>query len=600
MAAIPGFEAVAIVGDEPTLVAQIASLFTRPNRYLTVLDGPRMSRSDWSNEVLRRSNALVMTRARQVILANLPAETAKHLSKGWPDGSVITVTSAEDAALALMRRVKVPTEKMAWGSDNLGVGLMLARRAKKALHIADGPSPPTGFVPGGKQLLIVCEAGEQLAHIVASNLAFATGAAFLVIPRLPKDERDEWLEELYAIGSGGDVSARFEVIRDRARRVLPDFKFDTYKQIMFATHGFPWGIAVPECATTHMYCYPDFGRSTVVGIWASQESSRSARNALLIHPKQVQGSEIESIAKSLSNNGTLVRIQAGPKATVHRISTLVDTLPFDIMVLSTHAGDIPGERATYEFTDSDGLSRRLVIDHALVIGGYDPRSDKFLVHQFQRFHELDGVDWTNSEAKAQLPVGSAITSWLALGDLVERNKYKVESQIIPRVIGSMGLQMHNHVWMPILHGFAPNCSPIVVNNACSSWHQLSLRFMFARARAYVGTLFPVTEVEAQEIGTTIFQEQLGAFLPTALWVSQNSVYGTQNRRPYVMVGLPFCSVRSNRIDSIAYLANAYRNAIAEYAHKTETSPFADVRENSRQYKEFLSEDFQTFSSKFKL
>ena len=59
MGAIPQFETVAIVGDKPSLVAEIASLFTRPRRYLPVLDGPRMARADWDNEVIRRSNALL-------------------------------------------------------------------------------------------------------------------------------------------------------------------------------------------------------------------------------------------------------------------------------------------------------------------------------------------------------------------------------------------------------------------------------------------------------------------------------------------------------------------------------------------------------------
>jgi len=61
-----------------------------------------------------------------------------------------------------------------------------------------------------------------------------------------------------------------------------------------------------------------------------------------------------------------------------------------------------------------------------------------------------------------------------------------------------------------------------------------------------------------------------------------------------MVGLPFCSIPLNTIDSFTYLANEYRKAIAEYSSKAEESVFIDIKENSRRYKEFLLDDFKAF------
>ena len=141
-----------------------------------------------------------------------------------------------------------------------------------------------------------------------------------------------------------------------------------------------------------------------------------------------------------------MRIHAGPQATVSSIHLLIETFPFDIIVISTHCGDVCGQRVTYEFNDSEGLSRRLVVDHAIGFG-YDPATDKVLVQQFQRFHELDGVDWTDRIAKANLYVGTAIETWVAFGgNPSERDKYKIASEKIHRVIGSMALQMHDDLW----------------------------------------------------------------------------------------------------------------------------------------------------------
>lgn len=594
MIPIPPFDSLAIVGDKPPLVAEICSLFTRCGRYLAVLDGPRMTRPDWSNEVIRRNNALAKTQCCRILLADLDAKSVEHLSHNSPAGKFVSVNSAGEATAALKGWIKAPSVKMNWGSNNLGVGLLIARRSKQSLKINSSDSPTTSFVSGGTHLLIACESADELAQIVASNLAFATDASFMVIPQLSEQERDEWLEEMYSLGSEGDVSARFVAIRDFARGRLPKMEFEKYKQICFITNGFPWGITVPECATTHMFSYPDFGRCVVEGIWASQDTSRGARNALLIHPGRVEGSEIEVVGKSLYANKTLVRIHAGPQATVSSIHLLIETFPFDIIVISTHCGDVCGQRVTYEFNDSEGLSRRLVVDHAIGFG-YDPATDKVLVQQFQRFHELDGVDWTDRIAKANLYVGTAIETWVAFGgNPSERDRYKIASEKIHRVIGSMALQMHDDLWFPLVQAFSPSCSPAIVNNGCSSWHELSKRFAFAGARAYVGALFPVLEAEAQEVCISIFRMQLGTILPSALWNSQNAVYGSQGRRPYAMVGLPFCFIPLNTVDSYGYVIREYKKAIAEFERKAEESAFSEIKDNCLRYTKFLIDDHAAF------
>lgn len=600
MSVVPAFESVAVIGDNARLIAEICSLFTRSNKYVPVLDAPRMTRDDWTNEVIRRRNAIVMAQSKRVVLADVSAEVAKHLTHRWPADMFVTANSIGEAATTLRGWTKARTDSLHWGSCNLGVGLLLARRSKKVLDTSEAAvSPLITFVPGKSNLLIACEKGESLAEIAASNLAYATGAAFLIFPQLPKNEHDEWLDEVYALESGGDISGRFAEIRERARRWLPEFDFSKYRQVLFVTDDFPWGIATPECPTTHMFSYPDFGRSVVEGIWASSNPTRSARNALLVDPHQVAGSEIRTTAEALHKNGTMVRIQSGLRATVNQVQMLIETLPFDVIVLSTHAGDVSGDRVTYEYTDSEGLRRRFVIDEAVGFG-YDPITDKVSVQQYERFHELDGVNWMDSTAKKNLYVGTAVLSWTKLGDLIERQKYKVASHPIQRVAGSMGLKMNDNVWIPMIHGLAPNAAPVIVNNACSSWHQLSQRFTYAGARAYVGTLFPVTDVEAQEVGAHLFVNHLGRALPEALWTSQNAVYQGVGRRPYAMVGLPFCSIRPNTTNPVPHLVKSYKDAIDEYERKKAKNSAEDVKENSERYMQFLVEDYQDFKRHIRL
>ena len=588
---VPSFEQTALVTDNAALAARVSALFTRKSRYLVVMDGPRTSRPDADNEGVRRRNALVMAGTRSLMLGALSPDATAMMRPGWKN--YIVADAYEDIVKVLRGVVKPPNEALSWGPTNLGVGLYRARVERKQLSLDLATSPTVDHCTAGTHLLVACERGDDLAEVLASNLAFASGASFAVFPGLIDEQRDEWLEDLYALGEGGDVTGRFNAISQRARTHLGALDFARYKTALFVTGGFPWGIAVPEVPSTHMYRYPDFGRAIVEGLWATQSAERTARTALLIDPQTVANSEIGAINQALLNNGSLTRVVKGPAATVHRVQALLDLLPHDIIVLSSHAGDAPGDRITYKYVDADGRERRLTVDRALGIG-YEPREDKFMVTEYLRFHALDGVNWRDKAGKAALPVGSAITSWSAIGGPMDRNDHIVNQESIPRVVGSMAMKLNDGVWLFASHGFAPGAAPLIVNNSCWSWHELSQRTTFAGARGYVGSLFPIMDAEAQEVGQALFGKYIGQELPQALWSAQQDVYGAIGRRPYVMVGLPFISIRPNTANAAAFMNEAYLDGIAHWSERAANSPHAEIRRNAKRYSNILFEDLQFF------
>lgn len=587
----PSFEPSVLVTDDVLLAAQISALFTRPGSYFPVMDGPRMFRPDANNEALRRRNAMVMAGARHVLLGGLIPQATSAMRPGWKNCSVSD--EYEDHVQALRGVVRRPSGTLRWGRANLGVGLYRARLERKELLFDLASSPELVLIERGTHLLVACECGDDLGEVLASNLAFACDASFAVFPELSEDDRDCWLEELYALGEGGDLTGRFSSLAQRARVHLGPLNFPRFKTVLFVTAGFPWGIATPEVATTHVYRYPDFGRAIVEGLWASQSAAHSAKTALLIDPHTVQGSEIPSINQALLKNGSLTRVVSGPAATSTRVQFLLDLLPHDIIVLSSHAGDAPGTRITYEYVDADQRRRSLTVDRALGIG-YDRFDDKFMVTEYHRFHSLDGVHWSDKVGKAGLPVGSALTSWGAIGGPMDRTDHIVKQEPISRVVGSMAIQLHDGVWLFASHGFAPGAAPLIINNSCWSWHELSQRTTFAGARGYVGSLFPITDAEAQEVGQALFGKYLGQELPRALWSTQRDIYGASGRRPYVMVGLPFVAIRPNTEDAMGFMEKAYLDGLAHWSTQATNSPYEEIRRNAQRFSNFLLEDLQAF------
>jgi hypothetical protein len=221
---------------------------------------------------------------------------------------------------------------------------------------------------------------------------------------------------------------------------------------------------------------------------------------------------------------------------VYQAANTISLFPYDLLLISTHCGDAPGWRFTYKFIDSEGLPRHLVVDVAVGIKMI-PGKDTVNVTQFTRFVSLDGVDWNDSETKRSLYVGTAVRDYMervAAGTLEPLSREEVT-----RVPSSMALHMADGNYIALPETLASRGSPIVINNACASWHRLAGGFMFGNARCYLGTLFDVIESEAQEMVERLFAKEFGTELAFALWRAQNSMYGENVRRPYVMVGCHF-------------------------------------------------------------
>ena len=146
------------------------------------------------------------------------------------------------------------------------------------------------------------------------------------------------------------------------------------------------------------------------------------------------------------------------------------------------------------------------------------------------------MDWNDPVAKAKLHVGTAILDYVERTRNDELKPARKESVHRVRMSAAMAMHDNNYIAMP--RALAEHSSPIIINNACVSWHELAGRFTFAGARAYIGTLYPVSDFEAESVVVKLLGKYWGKCLPHALWSAQNATYGPGgDRRPYVVTGV---------------------------------------------------------------
>jgi hypothetical protein len=554
-----------IFADNPKLAAQVCCALAVPGTYLSVCDGPRLQRPDADAEVSRRHNAAARVKAKAAYIVGLSDASFAAMKTSLQAHRPVSCPRISD--LADVQKIPRSDRKremrtLIWGNDRIGIGLLKALRSGCDIAFEDKPSPPE-HLASRRTHLVVCEGGEDLTQVIAANYAFAMNAGLVIIPEVDNEYANVLLEQFYSMyardAERAPKQSRQFLIK-RLSALCGPLPVPPGGSVTFVGK-LPFGFAFKDFPSTHLFDYPDLGIAIVNGFAAEQPETPGTGVVVLVDPGTTSAPEIQAAIRLLQPRRAFIRVYEGASANVRAVTEMIDHFPYDLLIIATHCGDSEGYRWTYEFTDSEGQHRTMVVDIAIGLGSTDD-PEVLDVAQFMRFASLDGVDWNDPTKKAALYVGTAVL------DFVERikpgpNELKpVKKENIGRVVGSSAMKMSDSNLILMPRPLANGGSLIVVNNACVSWHGLAGNFTFANARAYVGTLFEVSPTEAGEIAVKILDKHWNKPLPVAVWAAQRDVYGPDDRRPYVVTGVFPQRLRVKGLDYPARILKQLRTSLA--------------------------------------
>jgi hypothetical protein len=445
--------------------------------------------------------------------------------------------------------------------DRIGIGLLKALRAGSNIVFEEKYSP-IDVVASKTEHLVVCEEGEDLAQIIAANYAYSLRAGLCLIPKVGDQQADDLLEQFYSLYDDTQHSPthKLERLKEQLTALCGPLPVPPSGSITFIA-SLPLGFAMPDFPSTHIFNYPDLGAAMVNGFSGEQSERPGIGLAVLVDPQTTEANEIAAAEKLLFQRGAMVRTYQGPAANVRDIAEMIELLPYDLLVIATHCGDVSGYRWTYEYQDTEGIDRVLVVDVGIGLQRTD--DDNMLgVRELIRFVSLDGVDWYDPQKTEKLYVGRAILDFMERAKTGPNQLQPTRRSNISRVIGSAALKMHDHNLLVLPKPLADEGAPIIINNACCSWHGLAKNFAFGNARAYVGTLFPVMAAEAEEVVVKLLDKHFGKPLALALWAAQRGVYGSGVRRPYVAMGIYPQRLRAKRHDVIRRIGERLSRSLA--------------------------------------
>lgn len=577
---VPKLPSLLIISDDAKLAAQISSIYARKGHYISVVDCPRLTRHDANNEVIRRTNLAARYKPKSILLAAPSDEVKSKFQSSLPEKKLDFISSIEDLKTIKIPPQSWPEAKFEWGNNDIGLGLLQALINGQEIVFTD-KTMEREVVGPELEHLVVCEDGDELAQVIAANYAYAIGAGMCIISEVSDEDAEEICEAFYSSSESAiSQTERLEYLRDRLRKLSGNIPLDGKRLLTFVSRKTPIGFAYPQVPTTHIFSYPDMGIALLNAIIAEQKDTAGIALGVMVDPEQVEASEIERVKENLGPKGILLKTLRGPGANVYDVSRHVALLPYDFLLFSTHCGDADGWRWTYEYTDSEGIERTLVTNIAIGVANLPHEEDLLEVQQFSRFESLDGVDWSDPKAKEKLYVGKAII------DFIERSgdheKFEpITKEKIDRVPGSSALKMWgNQNYIPVPEQIAGDSLPIILNNACLSWHRLASTFTFANARAYIGTLFEVLDSQAHEVAVRLTGKYFGKPLAVALWRAQNDVYGDSIKRPYVLVGHHFQRLRTAKGDKPKIIFERMRGtylSMSRYLKKETKTEYAEKK-----------------------
>ena len=512
---------VVIISDNPSLSAAISSAFSGPGQYVSVLEGPRLRRPDATSEVIRLVNVIGRLKPRLIIYADQPKEASQKIAE-YIETGVFHVNSADD-----LRQLDFDFPV----SPDLP-----PNEAAKELYRACSK-------PGRKRLAVVFENTGEIDSVIAANYAIARNADLYSI-EVPENLVDDSVDLLNKI-SGSHPSVRetdINTLTDRVRSYLPiELLEGDYLKIMFVTEGVPYSLAMSESSTIYAHKV-NLGQHITHNLydymWGQQEK-RGVIGLFAGNARMDTEKEYELFTEALTKTRGLAKKLSLTDTQMSELE--ISTLPYDALYVATHGSQIMGRQNKYTFSTKDAAVHEVITKEGVGVGG-----------RVVFIHSIDGIEkeaaeWTKDNGRVW---GEFIKKHIMTKNMPE----PIESEPAELRMRELVLGEEPGMGSPI--GFDRLASaqrPLVIVNACGSWTDLSTRFVYAGATAYIGTLWPIRDSVAVNFAKSFFDKVFDEELMSAFHGSRLSLTSRLDRIAYTMSG----TFESKYDPGADYSINAY-------------------------------------------
>ena len=350
---------------------------------------------------------------------------------------------------------------------------------------------------------------------------------------------------------------------------------------------------VIPCSYVHLSIKPDLFVFNCLVF----ERIETFHSAVVFSPLFFADEETNWLTEFFKDNSYYLRQLIGQDASFANLDFTLQHFPYSVLHICSHGGEVDGWEVSEEFVDREGKTHVIECDEVI---GYDPVADKdgrVLVHRKAIFRRLDGLPWMSEELeKAKIPKHVFLDMWKALyQDQRTRTNPDAKRKKKGQIATSCAIRCSDNIHQGELQILASHSSPLVFNNTCWSWYEVSSFFLSCGARGYIGTLWAIDN-EGAVVGARAFYDSLfSSTVLSAFHRAVRAIDNTQSKNIYVFWGLHFSTIspaknsQESRREVFAELARAF----AGWREHIEGSNSAEGKRNASRILTSLIKELKT-------
>lgn len=598
--------------DALELCASISSCFAREGRYFPVFVFPNVntmaedehdSQSDGylsqmigAETAVLINNALArMTGCDQIIYLGLSQFQKSYLNEFEfsKHANVIEIDTQAGIRDKISSFASVPTQELRCKKADILEGIFLAAQQEKFL-VTDENAPVLQVDKKKKEGLIVIEKELEgrIFSIIGVNYAISLGADIHVVEGIEGKGRS--IEERLQRWESEKKHNQLEKVLRKIRTRVQDVNFEDYKYATFFTNGLPYSLGIENripCTHVHLSLRPDLFVCNSIGT----ESGGRYHSAVVFSPRFFQkDEETDMVIDTLVARNYYVRPLVGKYATSHNLDFHAEHFPYDLLHICSHGGKMDGYEVVEKFKDREGVEHEVEYYEAVSFAPVPGRDLIGVAHKVF-FKKFNGFKWMSPQLKAKnFPdhVYKDMQKALFGKDGPNKNAKRTKVEKIPT---SCSIQCVDDFHQGSFRSLASHHSPVIFNNSCLSWGEISRFFITGGARGYVGTLWSVSNYAAVKAAKTFYSMISEHTIMTSLHKALMEIKDTDSKDIYLYWGLHFTSLVSSGVSLKQSRKNVFTKLVQSfmaYTRKAQETRSEEVKKNSMRVAQDILQELQ--------
>lgn len=437
--------------------------------------------------------------------------------------------------------------------------------------------------------LIVIENRDRCSTVIAINYALSINADIEIIsvPKIKNNEVNDLIKDWKS-----NVENAFNNLSALIYPTIEHIKFDLYKYATFFTTEIPYSLILKNSISfTHVNVdvNPDFFIFNNI----YNESFEQFSTALIFSPIEFEDEETTFIINQLEKKNFYLQKLIGKEASAINLDFHISEFPFDLLHICSHGGEISGFNTTETYIDRNGDEHTIEYDEVVT---FSPEQGKELIKVTTSmiWRVFDGMDWDSDEFKQKAYPQYIFTDMLnSIKSNKNKNRIKIES-----IYGSSSIKCYDFNFQAMFNLIASGLSPVIFNNTCWSWSNISIPFIASGARCYIGTLWAVKNEDAKTFAESFYEELNDQMISEVVFNSQKKLIGSESENTYIVWGLHFstlkpgASIDENKIKIAKELLKSIYNWRSNLVNLPDGKIKNDINSRIQWIAKLVSKDFQ--------